>query len=162
MGYESFGGQDVVESGVSMPGMGGLHEALAVDGLELPHGARFTLAVDVEVTKVNFEPVDKDDLGGDLRRVTVLRALNGAQINRTLVVEALEAQARKVESARAAAKAEAAELKGQLTLADAGGFCPHDRPVGECTVCPAPAPVVEPEAAEVDELAAARQANGDA
>lgn len=138
MGFQPFNHRDVVESGITVPGLGGLQKALAVDELEKEVGDRFVLAVDFEVAKVIFEALDKDEPDGDLRRVHALRALNGTLIPRSLVAAELAEQARRVE-----------EAKGidELPFADDEdpSYCPHDRPVGECSTCPAPAPAADGE-----------------
>lgn len=132
MGFQSFGDRDVVESGITVPGLGGLQKALAVDELEKEVGDRFVLAVDFEVAKVIFEALDKDEPDGDLRRVHALRALNGTLIPRSLVANELAEQARRVEEAKGIDELPFAE--GDDTDPE---LCPHDRPVGECSVCPA-------------------------
>jgi hypothetical protein len=153
MGFQPFGHQPVTESGIEMPGAGGgFHKSLAVDELELDHGDRITVVVDVVTAKVRFDPVDPEEPTGELRRVHVFRVEGAAQIDRKMVAEALAEQARRVKEAQGV---------DELPFADGDepgpGICPHDRPVGECTVCPASSPVVEEaEADQVDELAAAR------
>lgn len=142
MGFESFGHLDVVESGVEMPSAGGgLHDALAVENLELGHGERVVLVIDAEVMKVRFDRSQpKDEDCTDLRRVHVLRVNNAAVIDRELVAEALAEQRRKVEAAKGNDS-----LPFGDDLNDEPAYCPHDRPVGECSTCPAPAPAADGE-----------------
>lgn len=152
MGFAPFGDRDVIESAIEMPGAGGgFHAALAVDNLELEHHDRVTIAVEVDVRKVRFDLVDPNDEDcEELTRVHVLKVINAAVIDRKVVAEALQAQRRKVEEAKGNQELPFADPDD-----DTPDVCPHDRPVGECSTCPAPAPVAaEPEAAEATTLRA--------
>jgi hypothetical protein len=98
MGLTTFEGHEVYASGIEMPGAsGGLNKALRVDEMELHHGDRVTIVVDCEVTKVRFDPVKDTD---GLERVHVLRVLNASTIDESVVRDALDDQARRVEAAR--------------------------------------------------------------
>lgn len=147
MGFKPFGERDVTESGIEMPSAGGgLHASLAVDQLELEHGDRVTIVLEAECTKVRFDPVDKDDIEDtDLRRVHVLKVRGAAQIDRKQVAEILADQARRV--------AEAAGVDELPFTDETPEVCPHDRPVGECTVCPSAEPEPGPQLAAVPPVA---------
>ncbi len=97
MGMEPFEGNDVIKSGIEMPGAGGgLNKALAVDELDRHIGDKFVVAVEVEVVKVRHDSI-KDTQA--LERVHVLKVLNATVIDADAVAEALEQQRIKVEQA---------------------------------------------------------------
>ena len=96
---EPFDGRDVIASGVELANAsGGLNKALAVDRIELHHGDRVVVAVEVEVTKVRFDGIKDTDA---LNRVHVMRVENATILTDPAVVnEALEAQRVRVEEAQ--------------------------------------------------------------
>jgi hypothetical protein len=161
MGYRPYEGHDVTESGIEMPGAGGgFHKSLAVDGLELEHRERVTLAVEVEVAKVRHDLVhpdlDPDDMADDddrdpnaLRRVHVLKVIGAARIPDEMVRAQLDAQAARVAEVLAAEKAERDRArkaaKGELPFPDGdAALCAHDLDPAECDDCQ-PLPLDTPE-----------------
>jgi hypothetical protein len=96
MGLTPYEGRDVVSSGFEAPGAGGgFHKALKVNDMERHHGEEFTLAVRVQVTKVRYDRVDDDS--PVLQRVHVLKVLHAAEIDESVVADALDAQQRLIE-----------------------------------------------------------------
>lgn len=67
-----FGSQSVRQVGVEMPGAaGGLRDPMKIDPQEFDLGDEGYLLLHWQVSKLRFEPIDKDDPAGDLRRVHV-------------------------------------------------------------------------------------------
>lgn len=86
---------------------GGLRESMRIDPVELQQGDRVVTIMEHVVAKVRFEPIDKDDPGGDQRRVHVLTTETAAIATGELVAMVrtqLAAQADRIKAARAAAK----------------------------------------------------------
>lgn len=72
---EVYEGHDVVETAVEFPSLGGgFHESQKIDPRILHHGDTGYIVLAYETKKVRFDPVDKDEPLGDLRRVHVLTA----------------------------------------------------------------------------------------
>lgn len=103
-----FEGKSVRQVGLEAPSAsGGLRESMRIDPVELQQGDRVVTIMEHVVAKVRFEPIDKDDPGGDQRRVHVLTTETAAIATGELVSMVqtqLAAQADRIKAARAAAK----------------------------------------------------------
>lgn len=100
MGLQSFDGIAVLGVGVALTNAGdGLSAALKVDPQEFHHGETIHLVIEAEVTKVRFDPVDKDDPQAGLRRVHIMRAGTAAIVDEALVADALRVQKLRLEAA---------------------------------------------------------------
>lgn len=96
----SFEGRDVIAAKIEIPGAaGGLRDAMDFDPIELTHGERCTIVMDVECVKVRFDEAKEGDM---LVRVHVLKPVEGGSsfIDRSVVAAHLDAQAEKVRLAR--------------------------------------------------------------
>lgn len=92
-----FEGRDVLSAGLEIRNAaGGLNEALKIDPEEWHHGDEVTVVLRCEVSKIRHDEV-KDTEG--LKRVHVLTATEAAVIDDSLVSEALDEQARRIEEA---------------------------------------------------------------
>lgn len=99
-----FEGLAVRQVGIEIPGAaGGLRDPLRVDPREFHHGEVTQVVLELRNAKTRFEPIDKDDPGGDQRRVHVFEVLSAAFIDRDLVSATLDEQKRRIESAQEAA-----------------------------------------------------------
>lgn len=103
-----FEGKAVRQVGLEAPSAGGgLRESMRIDPVELHQGDMVVTIMEHRVAKVRFEPIDKDDPGGDQRRVHVLTTETAAIASGELVDlvrSQLAVQADKIKAARAAAK----------------------------------------------------------
>lgn len=107
-----FEGLPVRQVGLEIPGAaGGLRDPLRVDPQEWHKGDRLYVVMELQVSKVRFDSIDKDDPGGDQRRVHITEVLGAAIVERELIATALEEQKRRVDAA-----AEAAAGVGHLQL----------------------------------------------
>lgn len=105
-----FEGLDVTQSSIEIPNAaGGLRDALKIDPLEAHKGEIVYVVLECEIAKVRFDAIDKDELTGEQERVHVLRAVNATLVDKSLVGDALAAQADKIAAAK--------ELEGQQKLA---------------------------------------------
>jgi hypothetical protein len=75
----------------------GLSDALEVDPVESHIGSRRTVALDVYLKKVRFDPIKDTTL---LRRVEIWEAEGATFVDRAVVSEALDAMAQRIEEAR--------------------------------------------------------------
>lgn len=89
--------KEVLSATVAVTGAGdGLSQAMQVDPIELHHGEKRYLVLEVDVTKVRFDPVPKTD---GLQRVHILKAGRATFIDADLVTAALDEQQKKIEEA---------------------------------------------------------------
>lgn len=92
-----FEGKEVLSATVAVTGAGdGLSQAMAVDPIELHHQEKRYLVLEVDVTKVRFDPVPKTD---GLQRVHILRAGRATFIDADVVTAALDEQEKRIEEA---------------------------------------------------------------
>lgn len=99
-----FEGHSVRQVGVEIPGAaGGLRDAMRVDPQQFSQGTTVYVVLECPVQKVRYEPIDKDEPGGDQRRVHILGTTGAAIVDRELVEGALAEQKRRIESAKEAA-----------------------------------------------------------
>lgn len=111
-----FEGLTVTESGIEIPdAAGGLRDALKVDPIELHKGQRVHIVLECDVSKLRFDPIDKDALDGAQRRVHVFKTSRAAIVSESLVRSELDAQSERI----AAAKAAAEQVEGQQSIDDA-------------------------------------------
>lgn len=75
----------------------GLSEALEVSPVESHIGERKTVAIDVFLKKVRFDPIKDSE---SLKRVEIWEAEGATFVDRSVVGEALDEQARKIEEAK--------------------------------------------------------------
>lgn len=103
-----FEGKDVLAAAIEIPNAaGGLREAMAIDPQEYHHGERRYVVLELDCTKVRFDPVK--DTGG-LRRVHVFSATGATFVDADLVAKHVEAQRERIEAAKIEAeRAERAE-----------------------------------------------------
>jgi hypothetical protein len=114
-----FEGLEVTQSSIEIPdAAGGLRAALKIDPVELHKGDRVYVALECEVVKVRFDPVDKEDLTGEQARIHVFRTVSAAIVEKDLVGDALAAQADRI--------AEARELEGQTKLPTSPPFLGYE------------------------------------
>lgn len=100
-----FEGKSVVEVGIEIPGAaGGLREAMKIDPVTFTQGETTFVVLQCKVGKVRFEPIDKDYLDGDQRRVHVFTVEGATMVDGDLVREHLDAQAERILLAREAAQ----------------------------------------------------------
>lgn len=144
-----FEGLSVRQVGIEIPGAaGGLRDPLRIDPQEWHKGDRLYVVMELQVSKVRFDSIDKDDPAGDQRRVHITEVLGTAIVDRELVGEALAEQKRRVELAK-----EAAAGVGRLPVDDeaekahddglhAAGLVPG------CAKCEAEVAAMEQEAAD--------------
>ena len=93
-----FEGREVIATRIAVANAGdGLSAALAIEPQELTHGERVTVVLDTTVDRIHFEKVKDTD---KLVRVQRLRAGTATIIDRTIVADILDAQAKKIEEAR--------------------------------------------------------------
>lgn len=111
MTLASFEDQPVVGSSIELPNAaGGLREALKVEPVEFHHGDEFTVAFKCRTRKVRFDPVEKDELDGDLHRVHLADVIQATLVKESDVVgDALTTMAERIAAAK--------ELEGQQKLA---------------------------------------------
>lgn len=99
-----FEGLSVRQVGIEIPGAaGGLRDPLRVDPQQWSKGERLYVVMELQVAKVRFDSIDKDDPAGDQRRVHITDVLGSAIVERELVGEALAEQKRRNEAAKEAA-----------------------------------------------------------
>lgn len=157
-----FEGLAVRQVGIEIPGAaGGLRDPLRIDPQEWHKGDRLYVVMELQVAKVRFDSIDKDDPAGDQRRVHITDVIGTAIVDRELVAEALAEQKRRVELAK-----EAAAGVGRLPVDDeaekahddglhAAGLVPG------CPKCEEEAAAIEREQAEGDKQAAAKEPEGE-
>ena len=117
-----FEGKAVRQVGIEIPGAaGGLRDSLRVDPQEFHQGDTVYVVLECPVQKVRFDPIDKDEPGGDQRRVHVFGTAGAAIVDRELVAEALAEQKRRVTLA-----AEAAAGVGRLDIDEGESEKAHD------------------------------------
>lgn len=99
-----FEGLSVRQVGIEIPGAaGGLRDPLRVDPQEWHKGERLWVVFELQVSKVRFDSIDRDDPAGDQRRVHITDVLGSAIVERDLVADALAEQKRRVDAAKEAA-----------------------------------------------------------
>lgn len=114
-----FEGLEVTQSSIEIPdAAGGLRSALKVDPVELHKGDRVYIALECEVAKVRFDPVEKEKLTGSQARVHVFRTVSAAIVGKELVGDALVAQAERI--------AQAKEIEGQQKAGTAAPWLGYD------------------------------------
>lgn len=100
-----FEGLSVRQVGIEIPGAaGGLRDPLRIDPQEWHKGERLFVVFELQVSKVRFDSIDRDDPAGDQRRVHITDVIGSAIVDRELVSEALAEQKRRVDAAEEAAK----------------------------------------------------------
>lgn len=93
-----FEGKDVRQSGVEMPGAaGGLKAAMKVDPQEFHQGDKVWIAIEGTIAKVRFEPIDKEDPGGDQRRVHVVAVEGATFVDEAVVGEQIRIMNERIE-----------------------------------------------------------------
>ena len=96
-----FCGQSVRQVGIEMPGAaGGLRDPMKIDPQEFDLGDEGHLLLHWRVGKVRFEPIDKDDPAGDLRRVHVFDVDEAAIVDGEEYVRVLAEQRARVALAK--------------------------------------------------------------
>lgn len=120
MTLASFEDQPVIGSSIELPNAaGGLREALDIEPAEFHMGDEFTVAFKCRVRKLRFDPVDKDELDAELRRIHVADVIQATLVKESDVVgDALASMAERVEAAR--------QIKGQQKMATAPPFLGFD------------------------------------
>lgn len=94
-------GKEVTEVGVEMPNAaGGLQEAMKFQPVEWHSGDEQFVVLRGSVTKVRFEPVDKDVPDGDQRRVHILKVDEAFPIASEYVAEYMEKRRDEIRKAR--------------------------------------------------------------
>lgn len=100
-----FEGLSVRQVGIEIPGAaGGLRDPLRIDPQEWHKGERLFVVFELQVSKVRFDSIDRDDPAGDQRRVHITDVIGSAIVDRELVAEALAEQRRRVQAAEESAK----------------------------------------------------------
>lgn len=135
-----FEGKDVRQVGLEAPtAAGGLRDAMRIDPVELHQGDRVVTIMEHVVTKVRFEPIDRDDPGGDQRRVHVLSTETAAIAGGELVAmvrDQLGDQRERLARAKAEAKGYPSMVSDdELTAAHAAGQ--HTELMPGCVDCAA-------------------------
>lgn len=101
-----FEGLPVRQVGIEVPGVaGGLRDAIKIEPQEFHQGDEGYLTLRWKVGKVRFEPIDKEDPGGDQRRVHVFNVLSAAIVDgEQPAATALDEQQRRIEAAAGIAR----------------------------------------------------------
>lgn len=114
-----FEGLEVTQSSIEIPGAaGGFREALKVDPVELHKGQVIHAVLECEVQKIRHDSLDKEDLTGPQERVHILRVTGAAIVDRSLVGDALDAQAERIAAAK--------EIEGQQKMPTTPPFLGYD------------------------------------
>lgn len=93
---DSFDGQDVTGTTIKVTNAGdGLSKAMETEPVMLHHGDKAYVVIECDVSRVSFDPVDRDEPGGDLVRVHTLRAGTSTIVDFELVDKVITEQARK-------------------------------------------------------------------
>jgi hypothetical protein len=96
-----FEDQEVVRSTIAVTNAGdGLSDAMKVNPVELHLGEKVYVVLEATVTKVRFDPADREEPDGEVIRVHVLKAGTAALVDRKVVGKLLDAQAEKVRRMR--------------------------------------------------------------
>lgn len=115
---------EVIEVGVEMPNAaGGLQDAMKFEPVELEIADEGYVVLKYAVKKVRYEPIEKDDFEGPLRRVHVLHVNEAALIDGGHVEEQLAEQRERIQKAKD-------EATGQPSLLGEDGD-EEELPVGE-------------------------------
>lgn len=78
---KKFENKRVTESGIELRGVsGGLQDAVKVAAVELAQGERCFVLFEAHCDSVRHDPTDKDEPGGDQRRVHILKPETAALI----------------------------------------------------------------------------------
>lgn len=94
-----FEGKEVVKTTVQVTNAGdGLSQAMDIEPVELHHGDRHYLVLEVDVAKVRFDPIK--DAPSMLERVHILKAGVAVLIDRDVVSDAIAGQKRKIDEAK--------------------------------------------------------------
>lgn len=135
----SFEGRSVAMAGVEVRNAaGGLQEAMKVDPEEYHHGEELFVVLRCEVTKIRHDPIKDLD---SLRRVHILTASDATIVDGSLVEEALDAQAQRIEEAAGIHRMEAERI---LQIAHEAGE--HAKLTDGCPACAAEQEAVAAEA----------------
>lgn len=111
-----FEGCPVTESAIEIPdAAGGLRDALKIAPVEWHKGQRVYIVFALDINKVRFDPIDKDEFAGDQRRVHVLKTHQATVVGEDLVKSELDAQAERIAEAKAAAE----QIEGQQSIDEA-------------------------------------------
>ena len=96
-----FENKAVRQVGVEIPGAaGGLRESMRIEPREFHQGERVHIVLACDVTKVRFEPIDKDDPAGDQRRVHVFAVDEATIVDAELVSAQLDEQRERLAKAK--------------------------------------------------------------
>lgn len=134
---DDFEGRAVRQVGIEIPGVaGGLREAVKIDPQQFSQGEEGYIALHWTCAKVRFEPIDRDDPGGDQRRVHVFAVDEAAIIDGDLVAGHLAEQRERI----ALAKEQAAGIarlgnEDQLRADHREGLHDGDAAVDLCPSC---------------------------
>lgn len=103
MTLEDFEGKPVAEVGIEIPGAaGGLRDAMKIDPEQFRQGDQVYVVLHCDVTKIRFEPVDKEDPTGPQRRVHVFGVEGATMVDGDLVRTQLDEQADRILKAKEA------------------------------------------------------------
>lgn len=137
MALDDFENKPVTEVGIEIPGAaGGLRDAMKIDPEQFHQGDQVYVVLHCDVSKIRFEPVDKDYPTGPQRRVHVFAVENATMVDGDLVSTQLTEQAERIRLARE----EAEGIKrlpfdeGEMGLAHARGEHSEGL-VDGCPVC---------------------------
>lgn len=123
-----FEGRDVLSVGIEIPrASGGLNEALAIDPQEFHKDERVTVVLDCDVAKLRFDPVKDSD---GWKRIHILSPVEATIVDRAVVAEALEEQAKRIEEAQGIRRL---ELQNEIVQAHDRGE--HKRLNEDCPRC---------------------------
>lgn len=158
-GLEPFEGLDVVEAGIEIPGAaGGLQDAMKFAPMSFHQGDEVFVVLRCQTKKVRFEPIVKDQLDGDQRRVHVFNVTEATFVEGEVVADALDRMRTLIEEGKAKLEAEKGiqripfggsddEAEFELAAKHAMGEHAAER-VDECPVCREEIDAEEREAAE--------------
>jgi hypothetical protein len=91
---EVYEGKDVVSTGVAIRNTGhGLEETMRTEPTLLHHGEKVYVLIECDVEKVRYDPVDKDNRGGEQTRVHMLVAGTSTFLDAEQARGAIEKQA---------------------------------------------------------------------
>ncbi len=151
MELQDFEGKAVTEVGIEIPGAaGGLRDAMKIDPEQFRQGDQVFVVLHCDVTKIRFEPVDKEDPTGPQRRVHVFGVEGATMVDGDLVRTQLDEQAERILKAKEAERGISRlpyDDEGEFGLAHARGE--HQDGLAEgCPVCDLERDAVAAEAEE--------------
>lgn len=140
-----FEGHAVVGAGVEVRGVaGGLQEPMSFSPQTFEHGQTGCLVLWFTAKGVRFDPADKEELGGDVVRVSILKVDEATFLEPAVVADARDRQRkindegrRKIEESQGISRLNFAGASGDdgFDLATAHANGEHDTPDPDCPIC---------------------------